>query len=828
MKKIHSLLLATALLFLSACSTTENLPEGEILYTGIWKISYTDKEQTVKKQKRDTAGVIVAVADAAEQVGNVLKGDVKSLSDLLETQDTIVKSKKRKAAEKQLDKTEAQALLTATEEVNAVLEYAPNNSLFGSSYYRFPLPVGLWAYNKYVNKEGGLSKWMYKSFSTEPVLLSSVNPDTRVKVATNTLHNYGYFQGKVKYELDISPRNDRKAKINYYVRPGRVYRLDSIAYAGFSAVQDSIIQANRRTSVLRKGDAFNVVKLTEEQTRLEKLLRNEGYYYYKAGNSTYKADTVARLYYVQLQMSPKNNLPPRLQRRLYMGATHISMFRYDGELLDTTRTIRTTHFNFGGRKMPLRPIAWFRNIAHRHGQLYRQDDQERTQELLSSMGVFSQYNVNYMMRDTTAGCDTLDLYITATLDKPWTTDLEMNVTEKNSDRIGPGLSLSLQRKNTFRDAELLNWKIYGNYEWRTHNEHTASKTFFNSYEVGTQLSLDFPHIVFPGIGRRTFRFPTATSFSVSADWLNRAQYFNLFSMGLKVTYSWHKNATSRHELTPFSLTYDKLIHSTHEFDSIMQANPALSVSMRDRFVPAMQYTYTFQSASHHRNPLWWQFSIKEAGNVTSAIYALGGESFSKENKNLFRNPFAQYVKVTSELHNNFRITRQRKVVTRLSAGIIYSYGNSKVAPYSDQFFVGGANSIRAYTIRTVGPGRYYTPRSKYSYLDQTGDFKLEANAEYRFALFGGLNGALFVDAGNVWLLRKDENRPGGRFSLRHFARDIALGTGAGLRYDMDFLVLRLDLGVALHDPADNHRSGYYNIGKFKDGLALHFAIGYPF
>jgi outer membrane protein assembly factor BamA len=169
-----------------------------------------------------------------------------------------------------------------------------------------------------------------------------------------------------------------------------------------------------------------------------------------------------------------------------------------------------------------------------------------------------------------------------------------------------------------------------------------------------------------------------------------------------------------------------------------------------------------------------------------------------------------------------------RLATRLMGGFVYAYGNSTVAPYSEQFFVGGANSIRAFTVRTLGPGRFRSNQSKYAYMDQTGDLKFEANVELRFPLFGNLNGALFVDAGNVWLIREDENRPGGRFNLSHLANDIALGTGVGLRYDMEFLVLRLDLGMAIHDPYDTGKSGYYNIPKFTDGLGLHFAIGYPF
>jgi outer membrane protein assembly factor BamA len=169
------------------------------------------------------------------------------------------------------------------------------------------------------------------------------------------------------------------------------------------------------------------------------------------------------------------------------------------------------------------------------------------------------------------------------------------------------------------------------------------------------------------------------------------------------------------------------------------------------------------------------------------------------------------------------------IAARLMGGILYSYGNQTVAPYSEQFYIGGANSIRAFTVRSLGPGSFHPDAANnYGYIDQTGDIKLEANVEYRFPLLGDLYGATFLDAGNVWLLRKDEQRPGGQLTLKDFGKTIALGTGVGIRYDLTFLVVRLDLGIALHAPYETGKSGYYNIPKFKDGLGLHFAIGYPF
>ena len=181
------------------------------------------------------------------------------------------------------------------------------------------------------------------------------------------------------------------------------------------------------------------------------------------------------------------------------------------------------------------------------------------------------------------------------------------------------------------------------------------------------------------------------------------------------------------------------------------------------------------------------------------------------------------------MRNLFRIDSRNHIATRLMAGAIASYGNSTTAPYSEQFYIGGANSLRAFTVRSLGPGSYHpADATRYSYLDETGTLKLEANIEYRARLFGNLQGALFVDAGNIWLLREDKERPGGKFTIKDFADQIALNTGFGLRYDLQFLVLRFDVGIALHYPYDTGKSGYYNIPSFGKGYAWHFAIGYPF
>lgn len=231
-----------------------------------------------------------------------------------------------------------------------------------------------------------------------------------------------------------------------------------------------------------------------------------------------------------------------------------------------------------------------------------------------------------------------------------------------------------------------------------------------------------------------------------------------------------------------------------------------------------------------RNPIWWQTTFTSAGNITSGIYRIFGKKFSQRDKKLFGVPFAQFLKVNSDFRYTWKIDKNQSIASRVAGGIIWAYGNTNTAPYSEQFYIGGANSVRAFTARSIGPGGFLpTKTSKGLYLDQTGDIRMEANVEYRFRIYGDLHGAVFLDAGNVWMLRKDEEAPEKQLRWKTFGKQIALGTGAGIRYDLDFLILRLDCGVPLHDPYDTGKKGYYNVtGSFWKGLGLHFAVGYPF
>ncbi len=837
-------------LLASGCSITNNLPEGEKLYRGIKSIDY-DKGPT-REKTTGQEGVITALADAYNTVEGLLTGDASVLqSD--DMSDKAVRDSLRHASQKDQEAYEA-----TKEEVEAVLSYAPNGALMGSSFVTHPFPIKLLIYNKYAGSKHRFGKWMFNHFAASPVLISNVNPRLRATVAKNTLRSRGYFRAQTSFETIPDPRDTLKERVRYNIHPGPVYHLDSIAYLNFPEQADSIISNIDVPSALHRGDPFSVVSLEAERTRIVTALREQGYYYQRNEHITFRADTLQTPMLVKLQVQPSPTAPQEAMKPYNIGSTRVNIYKYgDRQIVDSmtmrggysfgySRPVKFKEREPGSKKMPkalkgqaplLKPRAIWRSMLFRKGDLYKQSLGELMQEGLASTNVFSSLRINYVPRERSIADslssdvkegDTLDIVVNATLDKPYDAEFQGNLTGKTGGQIGPGASFSFSKRNAFRAAETLTLKLWGSYEWQTGANVVGKSSLLNSYEWGLSGSLSYPRFRFFGsVGRRLGRkFVSTTAIDLQARWQNRAGFFGRVSWSAGVNYTLQHKRNIKHEFSPLTITYDQLLHSTERFDSIVNANPALYVSMRDQFVPSMSYTFSWAGTPKHPSAL--TVSFKEASALVSSIYAIAGKPYSEEGKRLLDVPFAQFVKTTVQYTRQFPLTKRSLIATRAFGGIVYSYGNAKAAPYSELFSVGGANSIRAFGMRTIGPGSYHPETSQYSYIDQMGDLKLEVNAEYRFPIIGKLNGAAFLDAGNVWLLRNSENQPGGKFTFKNLGKEIALGTGVGLRYDLDFLVIRFDLGIGIHAPYDTGKRGYYNMPKFGKSLGYHFAIGYPF
>jgi len=427
---------------------------------------------------------------------------------------------------------------------------------------------------------------------------------------------------------------------------------------------------------------------------------------------------------------------------------------------------------------------------------------------------------------------------------------------KTSGRYGPEAIIGLTKRNAFRGGEKLNLRVHGSYEWSASSDDDGrDRLGLNNYEYGAEASLQFPRLVNPFVtpprkrwereerktaeaaekglvyipkGPRIYYTTPSTTLKVSVDVLNRSKYFKRHVVSGELTYQWQPNERNSYSFSPLTLTYEYMHNVTDRYLELIDSVPYLEVSLADQFIPKMIFQHTFMSPARYKSPIKIWTTVSEASNILSAGYAAFGRRWSEKDKKLFKNPFAQFVKIDANLTKVWSLGEKSGIAAHVNLGTLWAYGNSRFAPYTEQFYVGGANSIRAFNARQIGPGRYRSTQRRRSYVEQTGDIKIQLNLEYRPHLMGSLYGAVFLDAGNVWTMHYDDGRPEGHFKFKNILNEMALGTGVGLRYDIGYFMIRLDWGLGLHVPYETGKTGFYNISKFKDAQAFHLAIGLPF
>lgn len=815
LSSISLYLLLFSSFFLSSCSLTKNIPEDDQLFRGLKEIVYIDEEDSSLPEN-------------------------KALEDQKETM---------------------------KEEIEAALATIPNGSLFFSSYYAAPWSWRLWVYNTFGSKESKFAKWMTKSFGKAPVLMSQVNPALRASVATSVLRNNGYFRGEVTYE-PVPLKNPKKSKLRYTVRLDSLFTVDSLAYTGFTDSLQQLIDSTREETLIPKGSPFSVSALDGERSRISTLFRNNGYYYFTPNYTTYFADTIAVPNKTQLRLQMVDGLSEETLKKWYIGHIDVQFRKTARETLNDSIQRRHLTIHYNGKSSPISPRTILKDLALRPRQPFSLENYQKSVSKINATGVFSSTDFLFTPR---TGTDSLDLTLNCVFDKPYDFYFGMDVIGRTIGRWGPQVKIGFTKRNAFKGGEKLDISLHGSNEWQN-----GAGSEMNTFQYGAEASLEFPRIIAPFYNsdrirrdkdgrprpRRFYAAPT-TYAKVSTDVIRRPDYYKMHIVSGEWTYRWQTSANSRHEFSPLTINYQYMNSFTEKFEQYADSNYYIMATMGDRFIPKMRYTYTYTSPSNYRNPIRWETTVEEAGNIVSLYNRLGGHSFNEKNKTLFKNPYSQFIRLETDFTKTWSIGTYSSLVGHVNAGAIFSYGNSAESPFTEMFYAGGANSIRAFPVREVGPGRLTMAGIRdrqMSYLVRNGELKFVANLEYRQPLFGNLHGAVFIDIGNTWKLKDpdyseeqaniekmyetdpqkaDEMAEDLDFTLwwvdlmkynpSRFFEDIAIGTGIGLRYDLGFLVIRLDWGFAIHNPEFSFtRTGYFNVGSFKDMQTLHFAIGYPF
>lgn len=771
MKMIRYIIVLSLSLLIAGCSTTKRLEEGDVLYIGVKKMNFVPAD------------------------GVKINSDAKN-------------------------------------KVKGELSVKPNNP-FISPYIRSPFPFGLLIYNYcQPTKDKGFKYWFYNKFAKEPVLISTVNPSVRMKLVENTLQNWGYFNSNATYNILYKKKDDKKARILYTIDVAKGWSYGEIIYPEVTNKITALIDTMKVRSLLHIGSQYNTDTLQAERERISTSLRNNGYYFFRPEYIQYLADTTQMPYKVMLKVVLQDGIPPQAMRQYKIGKIDLFVASVTGKGEIDTLKIKGRHVNINTTVTYQQPkrIKWSllrRSIMLRSGKVYSLSDQIMSQNNLIRTGIFRYVNLVATPVDSISS-DTLNMRFDLAMSKPIEGTFEIDVNSKTNNFIGPNISFGLAHNNVFGGAESLALKLNGAYEWQTGANNTSGTALMNSYEFGATISLTFPRLLVPKFIRQPRNFMATTNFQIGADLLNRPKYFRMLSLNASMEYNFATSKVSSHTIIPFKLVYNKLLNTTDPFEQTLSLNPAVALSFRDQFIPMMRYVYVYNRNFGYKssNRIYFRIEATQAGNLLDGIMRAFGD---KGTKKLFGNQFSQFVKGQLEFKYFRRMWGENWLASRFMIGAGHAYSNSAVMPYSEQFYIGGANSIRAFTIRSIGPGSYRPNTDNPNYFfDQTGNFKLEANIEFRLKMIGNLHCAFFLDAGNIWLLQSDPLRNGGEIKGSTFLRDIALGTGFGLRYDLSVLVIRLDLGIGIHAPYDTGRSGYYNMPSFKNSLGLHLAIGYPF
>jgi outer membrane protein assembly factor BamA len=709
--------------------------------------------------------------------------------------------------------------------VKSVTNHKVNNSLFGR---RVLPPVNLWIHNYMKPKENKkLGHWLYKTFSSSPVLISSVNPDLRAQKIENELFDIGYFNTKAWAVVDTNARNHKKARVSYFVDLTPPFHYKQIIYNAPVDPVDTLINQIRLTDEIKAGEQFNLAELKSARQVLSRKVQESGYYFFIPEFIENKVDTTIGGNQMNLMIGKKRDLPPSVLTSYTINNIILSISKSsktDSSTPDTNQYKDITIISDG---VILKPDVLINAVYFRTGETYSYTAYQRTMNHLNNLGVFRYVNVLFKQAGSDSLLPILDVQIDILVADNISVDFDANLVTKSTGFSGPAFSTGISHGNTFKGAEKLQIRLNGGIEWQWGGDKTATQLGTYSYELGVNSGLTFPKIMVPFKLKSFGPLMTQhTAVNLGFNILNRTAYYRMYSTQAGLNYQWGPTKELQHTFYPLYLNSVKLLETTAEFDSVVYDNIYIRKSFEEQYIFGVKYDFSYNNSFHVRpNNFFFQAGIISSCYLIDLVARNGNES-SERPYHMLGKIYSQFVKLTTDFRY-YRNGFSKNFVFRLYAGIGIPYGNSTALPYVEQFFSGGAYSIRGFTARNLGPGSFHEDTG--GYIDQSGDLKLESNFEYRFKMSKTLNGALFIETGNIWLLNEDENRPGAEFHLNTFYKQLAVGTGVGLRFDFTFFVFRADLGFPLRTPytVDN-RYWLFGSGEFLSHGLFYLAIGYPF
>ncbi|WP_271393127.1 translocation and assembly module lipoprotein TamL [Aequorivita sinensis] len=706
-------------------------------------------------------------------------------------------------------------------QLKSVLEEAllpkPNKKFLG-------MRVGLHYYYKMQKENPGfINRFFYKRFGEQkPVYKSDVKPYEVEEILLNRMENRGFFYSEITSEFKDNEEN-KEASVKYTVKAPKAYtiasyQLDSMPHPIYPEVKKSVAKTK-----LSKGMRFDLANMKMERERIDRELKQNGYYNFNSSFLIFEADTNQYdkkrfdLFLGLKKDVPKKSIIPYKISKINVYANYHVEDSIDNEV---------ERFN---EKNYINSSSFFKSkyldpfITLEEGQYYSPENSRNSARRLSTIGAYKFVNIQYKERDTVHN-DSLGILEANIFLSPLNKRalrVELQAVSKSNNFSGPGIALTYSNRNLFSGGETLNTTASFGYEMQVGGGSSSGKT---SVDLGLKSELIFPRVIFPiKIDNDFFKYDIPkTKTSISLDYLRRTQLYTLLSGSAQFGYLWQANRYVTHEIIPISLNYTKPSNTTEEFQNILDANPYLKRSFEKQFIAGLNYSFTYNGMVNATKK--HQFFINSTLDVAGNTMSLFAKEMDNGKKGILNLEYAQYAKVDADFRYHLNFGKEQLIAARLFGGYGYAYGNSDIMPYVKQYYSGGPYSVRAFRIRSLGPGTYSDEgNSQTNYFDQTGNIRIEANIEYRFPIISFLKGAVFADAGNIWNSNPNPVYEGKDKFTSSFIKEFGMGAGVGLRVDVQGFVLRFDFAAPFHDPSKNN--GFdFNVKE----TVFNFGIGYPF
>lgn len=690
------------------------------------------------------------------------------------------------------------------------------------------------------------SKWVnrfLRKIGDAPVIYDEHQSERSQRAMEQYLFNRGYFNASVDVKADHLPK--QKVKTLYSVKAGAPYSFRQYHYDNNASALDSIIHVSMKQSDIKQGKPFNSDLLNAERSRLVNIARNQGYYAINRDHFSYLVDSAVghRQVDVNLQLKPYTRMVTNevkyeehqvytINKVYFLLDVQTSSFsRAENRFMlsdyDTLQIAENNYMVYRNEPF-LSPKTLLQQCFIEPGSLYRVDDVSRTYTNFNQIECLKYVNIRFL--DVSAQEPSLDVYIVLSPNPYHVFSIDVEGTNTAGD-LGAALLGSYMHQNIFGGGEVFNINARGAYE-------ALSASFSNDYwEYGGELQLAFPDLLFfPDKKSSKTRSASSTTFSLNYDNLARPEFWRT-TAALSMEYAW-QNPRVRQNFNPIDFAYTHM--PEERIDSAFKANylkegSYLRYSYEDQFIVSSSYGISYSSIptgldKDNRRYYTLRANVESAGNLLYLAYKQLGRPDDEGQYNIGKIPFSQYLKAELEATRHIPITENIRLAARAGVGVAYPYGNSKILPFEKRFYSGGANSVRGWSVRRLGPGSFRSPLSGIDFMNQSGDVKLDLNLELRHKWFWLLEGAYFIDAGNIWTLRNYDNQPGGQFHWNHFYEEIACSVGMGIRLNFNFFLIRIDGGMKVYDPSgltSDERWRIKHIDSWND-FAAHIAIGYPF